>query len=151
LKKINFELSQENIEFRKSNDSLSNDLKSFQEKFILLEKEKYELQIKCVNLEKIVFKFSKGEENLNKILGTQKISFDKEGIGYHFNKKKYYKNFFVKSTNYESDTSITCNYCCKIGHISTHCLIKRKCPNCIQIWVPKGTKPPNVNLGKTLS
>jgi len=42
LKKINSELSQENVEFRKSNDSLSNDLKSFQEKFALLEKEKDE-------------------------------------------------------------------------------------------------------------
>ena len=42
LKKMNSELSQENVEFRKSNDSLSNDLKSFQEKFALLEKEKDE-------------------------------------------------------------------------------------------------------------
>ena len=74
LKKINFELSQQNIEFRKSND-----LKSFQEKFILLEKEKDELQIKCVNLEKIILKFSKEEDNLNKILDTQKVSFNKEG------------------------------------------------------------------------
>jgi len=78
LKKMNFELSQENIEFQKPNDSLSNDLKSFQEKFILLEKEKDELQIKYVNLEKIVLKFSRGEENLNKIPGTQKISLTKK-------------------------------------------------------------------------
>jgi len=63
-------LSQENVDFRKSNDSLSNDLKSFQEKFILLEKEKDELQMKCANLEKIILKLSKGEENLNKILDT---------------------------------------------------------------------------------
>ena len=69
---MNFELSQENVEFLKSNDSLSNDLKSFQQKFVFFEKEKDELQVKCVNLEKIVLKFSRGEPNLNKILGTQK-------------------------------------------------------------------------------
>ena len=50
LKKKNFELSQENVEFRKSNDSGSNDLKSFQEKVVLLEKEKDELHVKCANL-----------------------------------------------------------------------------------------------------
>ena len=53
----------------------------------------------CANLEKIVLKFSKGEENLNKILGTQIASFNKEGIGFNpFNKKKCYKNFFIRST-----------------------------------------------------
>ena len=104
---MNFELSQENVEFWKSNDSLSNDLKSFQEKFLLFKKEKDELQMKCANLETIVLKFSKGEENLNKILGTQKISFNKKINSFNsFNKKKYYKKFFVKSTNYKSETSI---------------------------------------------
>ena len=43
LKKKNFELFQENVEFQKSNDLVSNDLKSFQEKVVLLEKEKDEL------------------------------------------------------------------------------------------------------------
>ena len=70
LKKKNFELSQENVEFRKSIDLVSNDLTSFQEKVVLLEKEKDELQVKCANLENIVLKFSKREVNLNKILGT---------------------------------------------------------------------------------
>ena len=69
LKKINFELSQASIEFQKSNDSLANDLKSFQEKFVL-EKEKDELQMKWDNFQKKVLKFSNGEENLNKILGS---------------------------------------------------------------------------------
>jgi len=53
--------------------------------------------MKGAKLETIVSKFSKGEENLNKILGTQKMSFNKEGIGFNpFNKKKCYKNFFIK-------------------------------------------------------
>ena len=48
--------------------------------------------MKCSKLEKVVFKFSKGEENSNKILGTQKASFNKEGIGFNpFNKKNVTK------------------------------------------------------------
>jgi len=79
------------------------------------------------------------------------MSFSKEGIGFNpFTKKKCYKNFFVKSMSYESKT-ITCNYCCKIRHISPHFPIKRKGSNCKQIWVPKGTKPPKLNWEKTLS
>jgi len=46
-------LSQENVEFRKPN-LVSNDSKRFQEKVVLLEKEKDDLQVKCANLEKIV-------------------------------------------------------------------------------------------------
>ena len=97
---------------------MCDDLKSFQQKAVLLEKEKDELQLKYADLEKIVLNFSKGEDNLNKILGIQKASFNKEGIGFSpFNKNKCYKNFFAKSTYYKSKTFITCNYCCKIEHI----------------------------------
>jgi len=53
---MNFELSQENVEFQKSNASLSNDLKSFHEKFVL-KKQKDELQMKYTNLETSVLKF----------------------------------------------------------------------------------------------
>ena len=38
LKKKNFELPQENVEFQKPNDSVSNDLKSFQRKLSFLRK-----------------------------------------------------------------------------------------------------------------
>ena len=112
---MNFKLSQENVGFQKSNNSLSNDLKSFQEKFVLIEKEKDELQMKCVNLETIVLKFSKVEKNLNKIVDPQKMTFKKERIGFNpFNKNKCYKNLFVKLTNYKSESSITYNYYSKI-------------------------------------
>ena len=139
-------MSQENIELQKSNDLLSNDLNIVQEKFVLLQKEKNELQSKCADLKKIVLKFSKVEENLNKILGSQKTSFNKEGIDFNpFNKKKCYKNFFVKSTNHKSSNSITCNYCCKLGHISTCCPIKINYHKVMQIWVAKGTRRPNMH------
>jgi len=59
---------------------------------VFLKKENNDLQFKCAYLEKIVFKFYKGEENLNKILSSQKASFNKEGIGFNpFNKNKCYK------------------------------------------------------------
>jgi len=48
--------------------------------------------MKCANFEKIVLKISKGEENLNKILDTQEMSFNREGIGFNsFNKKNITK------------------------------------------------------------
>ena len=51
--------------------------------------------MKCANFEKIVLKISKGEENLNKILDTQEMSFNKEEISFNvFNKKKYYRFFY---------------------------------------------------------
>jgi len=54
-----------------------------------LEIEKKEDNFKCVDLEKMVLKFSKGQNNLNKVLGSQRMSFNKEGIGYNpFNKKQ---------------------------------------------------------------
>jgi len=54
-----------------------------------LEIEKKELQFKCEDLEKAVLKFCKGQNNLDKLLESQRISFNKEGIGYNpFNKKK---------------------------------------------------------------
>ena len=62
-----------------------------------LQTEKRELQSKREDLQKLVLKFSKGQDNLDKLLGSQRMSFNKEGIGYNpFNKKKTYKNFIIK-------------------------------------------------------
>jgi len=45
----------------------------------------------------MVLKFSKGKDNLDKLLESQRMSFNKEGIGYNsFKKKKTYKNFLFK-------------------------------------------------------
>ena len=32
----------------------------------------------------------------------------------------------------------------KTCHVSTYCPIKRNAHSALQIWVPKGTRPPNV-------
>jgi len=76
---------------------------------VTLQTEKNELQSKCDDLQELVLKFSKGQDNLDKLLGSQRMSFNKEGIGYNpFNKKKIYKNFFLKEA---PQNEIICNYC----------------------------------------
>ena len=93
LKKITFDLSQETIELQKSSGLFSSDLDVVQEKYTLLRKGKYDLQCTFADLQKIVLKFSEGEENLYKILGSQKASSNKEGISFElFNHKKCYKS-----------------------------------------------------------
>jgi len=90
-----------------------------------LEIEKKGLTSKCEDLEKMVLKFSKGQNNLEKLLGSQRMSFNKEGIGYNpFNKKKTYKNFFVQEA-YKHVPHTTCNYCSRKGHISHLCPLRK--------------------------
>ena len=104
----------------------------------------FELQAKCDDNKKIASKFTEGQQNLDRLLCTQKASFNKEEIGYnYFNKKKSYNNLFVKSTWHKKDAR-TSNYCYKIVHIAYSCLYKKSMSRIIQIWVPKGTRPPNM-------
>ena len=64
-----------------------------------LEKEKIILENKFDDSHKSVFKLTKGQENLDKLLGLQCVSFTKEGLGFKSNdKKRSYKNFFIKDT-----------------------------------------------------
>jgi len=109
-----------------------------------LEIEKKELQSKCEDLEKMVLKFSKGQDNLDKLLGSQRISFNKEDIGYNpFNKKKTYKNFFIQEAS-KNESHIICNFCLRKGHIFHSCPLRNSNMKIIQIWVPKGTRPQNM-------
>jgi len=92
----------------------------------------------------MVLKFSKGQNNLDKLLGSQRVSFNKEGIGYNpFNKKKNYKKFFVQETS-KNVSHTTCNYCLRKGHISHSCPLRKSNTKIIQVWVSKGTKPQNI-------
>ena len=45
-----------------------------------LETKKQEVQSKCEGFEKLVLKFSKGPKNIDKLLSSQRMSFNKEGI-----------------------------------------------------------------------
>ena len=73
------------------------------------------------------------------------MSFNKEGIGYNsFNKKKTYKNFFVKKTP-KNESHIICNYCLRKGRISHLCPLRKSNMKITQVWVPKGAHPPYIN------
>ena len=73
------------------------------------------------------------------------MSFNKEGIGYNpFNKKKIYKDFSAQEAS-EKKSHIICNYCLRKGHISYSCSLRKPSNKMIQVWVPNGAKPPNVN------
>ena len=110
------------------------------EKIKELETKNLELSTKCDAKHKTILKFTQGQENLDRLLSTQRASFNKEGIGYdHFNKKKNYRNFFVKPTLHEMNVK-TSDYYSKNGHIT----YSKSTPKIIQIWVPKGTRPPNL-------
>ena len=76
---------------------------------------------------------------MDKLLGSQRMSFNKEGIGNNsFNKKKAYRNFFVKEA---PKNEIICNYCLRKCHISYSCSLRKSNKKITQVWVPKGAKP----------
>ena len=109
-----------------------------------LEKGKQEVQSKCGAFEKLALKFTKGQDNLDKLLGSQRMSFNKEGIGYNpLNKKKAYKNFFIKETP-KNKSHISYNYCLRNKHISYSCPLRKTNIKVIQVWVTKGTRPKNM-------
>jgi len=106
-----------------------------------LETKNWELSTKCDAKHKMILKFTQGQENFDRLLSTQRASFNKEGIeDDYFNKKKNYKNFFVMPTLHEMNVK-TCNYCSKDGHTAYSCPLKKSTTKIIQIWVPKGTRP----------
>jgi len=137
LKKNVRQLNQKNVALEKLNNVLHDKVKS-------LENENVEFQAKCDKDHRIILKFIQGQENLDKLLCTQRASFNKEGTRYnHLNKKKTYKNFCVKSTPHKKDAR-TYNYCSKIGHTAYSCPFKKPSSRIIQIWVSKGIRPPNM-------
>ncbi|KAI5663907.1 hypothetical protein M9H77_23230 [Catharanthus roseus] len=97
------------------------------EKVLSLEKcmvDYNDLKKKVSDLTLCVEKFTKGKENFEKLLGSQKSPFDKNGIGYN------HSNIFSKQTRFikaSSSLSHPCyTYCETSGHKATKCFIKRK-------------------------
>ena len=116
----------------------------------VLNKEKMTLIEENLLLKKEVEKFSniatkltKGKENLEKLLGSQRQSLSKHGLGYiPFTTKKYSKIVFVKE-GYMNDDS--CSYCNMHGHYAKSCKLKHlRYVGIKKIWVPKGTILPNL-------
>ncbi|GAV73049.1 zf-CCHC domain-containing protein/UBN2 domain-containing protein [Cephalotus follicularis] len=100
--------------------------------------ENEKLKIDIDALKKSFSIFSNSSAKLDNLLGSQRSVFDKAGLGYEQMKNvKHFNNFFVK----KSEPQICCNYCGRIGHISTSCIFRNNL--CFgktrKIWVPKGT------------
>ncbi|GAV73005.1 hypothetical protein CFOL_v3_16492 [Cephalotus follicularis] len=98
--------------------------------------ENKKLKIEIDALKKTFSTFSNSCAKLDNLLGLQRCVFDKSGLGFEEIKNvKHFKNFFVK----KFEPKIVCNYCGRLGHISTSCFVKKNLGKTRKIWVPKGT------------
>ncbi|GAV70140.1 LOW QUALITY PROTEIN: zf-CCHC domain-containing protein, partial [Cephalotus follicularis] len=114
LKKNAISMSKEIENVKKENSKYINEIDS-------LQKENEKLKIEIDALKKSFSIFSNSSAKLDNLLGLQRCVFDKAGLGYEEMKNvKHFKNFFVKKVEHK----IVCNYCGRIGHISTSCLLK---------------------------
>ncbi|GAV80801.1 hypothetical protein CFOL_v3_24261 [Cephalotus follicularis] len=100
--------------------------------------ENEKLKIEIDTLKKSFSIFSNSSAKLDNLLGLQRCVFDKAGLGYEeMENVKHFKNFFVK----KNEPQFCCNYCGRLGHISTSCIFRNNL--CFgktrKIWVPKGT------------
>ncbi|KAI5671131.1 hypothetical protein M9H77_11495 [Catharanthus roseus] len=117
------------LEFQK----LILEIKNLCEKVLSLEKWMVyynDLKKKVSDLTLSVEKFTKGKENFEKLLGSQRSPFDKNGIGYNGSNNFSRQARFVKASS--SLSQLCCTYFEKGGHKATKCFIKRK--------VERGTK-----------
>ncbi|GAV82915.1 hypothetical protein CFOL_v3_26366 [Cephalotus follicularis] len=106
-------------------------------------KENEKLKIEIDALKKSFSIFSNSSTKLDNLLGLQRCVFDKAGLGYEEIKNvKHFNNFFVK----KFEPKIVCNYCGRMGHISTSCFARNNLcyGKTRKIWVPKGTLVTNL-------
>jgi len=152
LKKIAKELSIEVNSLVEEKDFLEEENESLK---FSLEKERASLKkfSKNESLEKQVDDltnslsiFTKGKEGLDILLGKQMVSFHKAGIGYN---PTQHKNLFDKDLPPTSHPKLTCNFCRKIGHISSSCHMKIF-PNVKKTWVPKNHVKTNLKGPKMM-
>ncbi|GAV80747.1 zf-CCHC domain-containing protein [Cephalotus follicularis] len=105
--------------------------------------ENEKLKIEIDALKKYFSTFSNSSAKLDNLLGLQRCVFDKAGLGYEEMKNvKHFNNLFVKKV----EPKISCNYCGRLGHISTSCIYRNNLSfgKSRKIWVPKGTLVTNL-------
>ncbi|GAV72737.1 DUF4219 domain-containing protein [Cephalotus follicularis] len=105
--------------------------------------ENEKLKIEIDALKKSFSIFSNSSAKLDNLLGLQRCVFDKAGLGFKEMKNvKHFKNFFVKKV----EPQMCCNYCGRLGHISTSCIYRDNfCyGKTRKVWVPKGTLMTNL-------
>ncbi|GAV64410.1 hypothetical protein CFOL_v3_07928 [Cephalotus follicularis] len=101
-----------------------------------LKEENEKLKLEIDALKKTFSKFSNSSDKLDNLLGLQRCVFDKAGLGYEeMNNVKHFNNFFIKKV----EPKISCNYCGRLGHISTSCFLRKNIGKTKKVWVPKGT------------
>ncbi|GAV80750.1 zf-CCHC domain-containing protein, partial [Cephalotus follicularis] len=101
------------------------------------EEENKKLKLEVDALKKTFSTFSNSSAKLDNLLGLQRCVFDKAGLGYEEMKNvKHLKKKFKKD-----EPKIVCNYCGRLGHVSTSCIYRNNFGfgKTIKIWVPKGT------------
>ena len=76
-------------------------------------------------------KFTKGKENLDKLLGMQRMSLDKGGIGLESKSKNLSQVTKLSTMSYR-----TCHYCCNVGHMIQKCPFKQGVSSHYK-WIPK--------------
>jgi len=97
---------------------------------------------------KTLSNFTKGRENLESLLGSQNVVFNKNGIGYNpgnvTNVKKLSSFFVPAKSGFSTFNSgrkashVTCFYCMKSGHTSRSCIARKYLvPKNLAKWLPK--------------
>ncbi|GAV61104.1 zf-CCHC domain-containing protein, partial [Cephalotus follicularis] len=135
LKKNAISMSKEIDNLKSENSKYSNEIDSLQKN------EKLKVEIDA--LKKSFSTFSNSSAKLDNLLGLQRCVFNKAGLGYEEMKNvKHFNNFFVK----KNEPQICCNYCGRLGHISTSCIFRNNLcfDKTRKIWVPKGTLVTNL-------
>nr|KYP32980.1 Retrovirus-related Pol polyprotein from transposon TNT 1-94 [Cajanus cajan] len=101
------------------------------------------------DLKSTLARFTKGNANLNILLGKQRNTFDRSGLGFNPSTSipiVSKKVAFVKSQNFRKLKSnfsrqATCFYCCKRGHTIRNCYSRKYgVPSGKMIWVEKSQR-----------
>ena len=136
------------------NSTLDDELSSLHHFKNEAEKQQVLLAEKIKELKENLIKFTKSEETLDCMLGGQKASLNKHGIGYFPKFPQKAKTTFVKAGTYKS---FNCFHCGKSGHKRVTRPYRRNESHIMrntfpyqlrgkikQIWVRKGVRPPNM-------
>jgi len=97
---------------------------------------------------KTLSNFTKGRENLESLLGSQNVVFNKNGLGYtpgNVTNVKKLSRFFVPAklvfsafNSGKKASHVTCFYYMKSGHTSRSCLARKHLvPKNLAKWLPK--------------
>jgi cell division protein FtsB len=126
------------IELRDTKQSMRSKLDDTPKENELLKNENANLKKKCDDLNASLAKFVNGRERLDAILGSQRASYRKEGLGFvpYTKRQDASKSSFIKAST-SSTPFVTCYYCGRKGHISQSCWYKRNEHKIKTMWVPR--------------